>query len=887
MKAFYIAGTHWDREWYQPFQEYRMWLVQTIDQAMDLIEQKPAFEVFHLDGQIVMIHDYLEIRPENRERLLSHVNAGRMPAGPWYVLPDEWLVSGEALIRNLQIGMLGARRLGVEPLMVGYVPDLFGHISSMPTILGGFDLRGCVLWRGVTDDFRGSQFVWVGPDGTAIATHKLPDNMGYGSFFSGVRLPWVQAGRCEEALLELAGAFLDGEKERSNAPLLYLSDALDHQKAGTHAPEMLDALRRAFPDIEFVHGSMADYFDELEKHRAELPECSGELRTTARDLDDNQWLIPHVLSSRYPLKKLNDRCQNMLTLWAEPLAAMAAMSGSPLPQGYLETAWTWLLKNQPHDSICGCSIDEVHDDMTFRYHQCLLLGDGARRQAMAALSAPTAGIQTAYQNVAVYNPLPWRRDEISELELLFPPDFEPKASLGHSGPVVNQFELIDADGEALPYQILGIQKRRQVKVAAEEGRHHRAACDSGAAVDVYRVALPLRLPAGGYTAVQVRPLADRYYRDFGTLRTAPLAVENDHLRFGLLSDGTGVLEHRASGRRYEGLFCYEDGGDAGDGWTFIPPPVNETIVSPGHGVECGVEHDGSQMVTLRVNRALRVPESLDASGGCRSGSKVELNISDFITLTRTSPYLLVRTVVENNARDHRLRVTFPSGIAADTYYADQPFAFVERPVALDPESAHYKEADPQERPHHQMFGIEDDEGGLAVLCPEGLHEHSVLDDTQRTLALTLLRAFGRTVMTDGEPGGQVLGRHEFTYALLPYAGTLNHAEALRITAALQADLYRHYCQDPPGARSMIELEGNGAVVATSIKPAWGSNDVVVRLWNTAAGAAAVTIRLDAAVRAAWLCNLNEEKRDELKVRAGKVPVEVPALGLATVRVELS
>jgi len=883
VKAFYIAGTHWDREWYQPFQEYRMWLVQTIDNAMEVIEQRPDFRVFHLDGQTVLIEDYLEIRPDKRKRLLDHINAGRMPAGPWYVLGDEWLVSGEAVVRNLQVGMRRARRLGFEPTKVGYLPDLFGHVAGVPTILAGFDLKGCVVWRGITDDRCGAQFVWRGPDGSPILTHKLPDDRGYGAVRQAVRVPWIMADRSEEKLVEVSAHFMEREMRRANVPLMFLPDALDHQKAEPHAPEMLDVWRKTFPHVEFVHASMEQYFDALEQHRDDLPEVIGELRTTAREADDSHWLIPHTVSSRYPLKQLNDRCQNMLTFWAEPLAAMAALSGRPVPEGYLEAAWVWLLKNQPHDSICGCSIDAVHEDMMFRYQQSLMLADAVRRQAMAGISQPTNRIQDAWRNVVLHNPLPWQRDEVVVLDLLFPPDFEPKASLGHSGPIRNQFELSTPEGNPIPYQTLEIAGRRQVLLPDSEGRHRRASCDAGDRADVYRVALPVRLPAGGHTTVTVRPLTDRYRRDFGSMRTGPLSAGNDLLRFELRPDGTGILEHRESGRRFEGLFCYEDSGDAGDGWTFIPPPANDVIVSPGHGVECGVAHDGTEMVTFRVERTLRVPEGLDGRKERRSDRKVELNVTDLVTLTRTSPYVAVRTVVENTARNHRLRVLHPSGVRADSYYADQAFAFVERPVALDPESVHYKEADPDERPHGTLFGIEDGRGGLAVLCPEGLHAHSVLDDDQRTLALTLLRGFERTVMTDGEPGGQILGRHEFRYALLPYAGALDRAEALRLTAALQTGVYRHYCDESLAERSIIALEGDPSVVATSIKPAWGSDDVVVRLWNTGGEAATAALGVDADVRAAWSCNLNEERRHELQIRDGKTAVEVPPYGLATVR----
>ena len=185
-----------------------------------------------------------------------------------------------------------------------------------------------------------------------------------------------------------------------------------------------------------------------------------------------------------------------------------------------------------------------------------------------------------------------------------------------------------------------------------------------------------------------------------------------------------------------------------------------------------------------------------------------------------------------------------------------------------------------------VFGIEDAQGGLAVLCPEGLHEHAVLDDAPRTLALTLLRTSRRTVGTDGEPGGQLIGTHEFSYALMAYAGGLDRGDVIRTTAELQAGVYRHFSAESPGERSLLRVSG-GPVVVTSVKPAWDDGSVVVRLWNTGGEPAQAELHLDAPVQAAWLCNLNEEPREKLAAGEDGVCVEVPALGLATVRIAVA
>jgi alpha-mannosidase/mannosylglycerate hydrolase len=238
--------------------------------------------------------------------------------------------------------------------------------------------------------------------------------------------------------------------------------------------------------------------------------------------------------------------------------------------------------------------------------------------------------------------------------------------------------------------------------------------------------------------------------------------------------------------------------------------------------------------------------------------------------------------VDNTARDHRIRVLFPSDIAADEYDSDQPFAWLRRPVAIDAASAEYKEPDPVERPHHTVFAIGDSTGGLAVLCPEGLHEHSVLDDSRRTLALTLFRAVHKTVQTNGEPGSQTLGRMEFRYALSPFRGGLPKGQISRRVQELQAGIASHLTSNLPSRHSFCRIDAPDEVVMTALKPGMDGRSVVVRLWNTGTNSASAVIRPATPVAAAWLCNLNEEPGAQLPLTSEGVPVEVPSFGLATV-----
>ena len=166
-----VSHTHWDREWYLTYEQFRMRLVTLIDRLLDLLETEPAYKHFHLDGQTIVLEDYLEIRPEQEPRLRRAIESGRILIGPWYVMPDEFLVSGESLIRNLTRGHQISRQFG-GPMPVGYLPDLFGHVAQMPQIWRQFGLDNTILWRGFGG--KNAEYWWQAPDGSRVLMMHLP-----------------------------------------------------------------------------------------------------------------------------------------------------------------------------------------------------------------------------------------------------------------------------------------------------------------------------------------------------------------------------------------------------------------------------------------------------------------------------------------------------------------------------------------------------------------------------------------------------------------------------------------------------------------------------------------------------------------------------------------
>ena len=143
-----ISHSHWDREWYLPFESHRMQLVELFDNLFDLFENDPEFKSFHLDGQTIVLDDYLEIRPENRDKVQRYIDEGKLKIGPFYILQDDYLISSEANVRNTLIGQVECAKWG-KSTQIGYFPDTFGNMGQAPQILQKSGIHVAAFGRGV------------------------------------------------------------------------------------------------------------------------------------------------------------------------------------------------------------------------------------------------------------------------------------------------------------------------------------------------------------------------------------------------------------------------------------------------------------------------------------------------------------------------------------------------------------------------------------------------------------------------------------------------------------------------------------------------------------------------------------------------------------------
>jgi alpha-mannosidase len=733
-----VPHTHWDREWYLPFQAFRVRLVDLIDGLLEAMERDARY-VFTLDGQLATVDDYLEVRPDAEPRLRRLIAEGRLAVGPWQTLMDEFLVSGESILRNLETGRRRAEELG-GVMNVGYLPDMFGHVAQMPQILRRAGLDVAVVWRGVPDAVRSHRFLWEAPDGSTLRAEYLVG--GYGN------AAYLLAGGSLADRLDGFAAEVDPWYGSDNLLAMY---GTDHT---TPAPDLLAQVDRANDQGRYrvALATLAGYLAGSGGGDGELVRLRGELRSAARAN-----MLVGVTSSRIDLKAACARAERLLERYVEPFHALW---GERWPQEFLDLAWSRVLQNSAHDSICGCSADPVSAQVLVRFAEAEQIAGELWRQAAERVTARVPG-----GAVAVLNPSPEPRRGLVELEFAVPPDWGEVALELPDGsrvgtqettrtvPVLYQAELPRAKVARLSSRVHGRElfgrwvngvsidqagRRITVEVGAEpdpvdldvgplrrrleslsgEGRWHVEIAEA----ERRRLFADVPVPALGWTAV--RPVEGPGAVEHAA-RAKGSTLSNGLLEVSAAEDGTlriGPLE---------GVGRLVDGGDFGDSYNYAPPATDSLVQEP-ESVSVELRSAGPVRGALEVVRTYHWPASVLPDGSARSAETESVVVTTLVELRAGEPFARLRVSFENPCSDHRLRFHVPLARLAESSSAEGQFAVVERSGV--PEAGH-GEVPVETYPARGFV----DAGGAAVLLGHVL-EYELLD--RRELALTLLRATG-------------------------------------------------------------------------------------------------------------------------------------------------
>lgn len=692
--------THWDREWYLPFNTARALLVDRARKTLTAIESG-ELPSFYLDGQAVVLEDLVEIEPGLGDRIKNAMRKGHLSAGPWYVLPDQSLVGGESLVRNLLLGIKITRRFG-QPTMTGYNPDTFCHVQDLPRILNGFNISTTLVLRGVPPLEGSNVFWWQSPDGSRVLTYWLNKGLSHPVFH--------KTTDAQEIADDLASRWDLSTIYDTSAPMLYSAGGEFMQPPG-QIQSKLEAVNSQLPNGCLAKTvSMDEFLVDLEswaKNRS-LPEVTGDLRDN-RSVSEKfpAYVLDGVSSTRLYLKRDNALAEHRLIRVAEPLFALLHATGiMPYPEHEFTYIWKLLLQNHPHDSICGCSVDTVHQEMRTRTQQLNSYLDGLDFIAMEKLGESQARLQeskpamhsalpavagpqpndpdNAYNRLAIYNtscyaqqapiPMTWYAhpesisSESSNLLQIESDTLVPN-HLFQSGAGFYYKPVRHIQGWVWPVQpvpAMGLSEQ---------------AWTASASSSTSTIAKAKTQQQDSCATAQLLKLQNT------------LAITNGLIQARFDQKGNLIVDNYANGQNEEihlGHHFY-DVGDGGDTYNFDPllndvPIKSELIdIKPGKS--------GPLISSLVLTYTIDIPCGLDNEAihpdnfdKGRSKKIVRHTLKTEMTLKKGVPILFFQTVLENFASDHRLSVQFTTKQKIKESWSECHFSLAKRlPISDSPQ----------------------------------------------------------------------------------------------------------------------------------------------------------------------------------------------------------
>jgi len=936
-----ISGTHWDREWRHTAEQSKPRLMELIDSMIAILEQKHSYKVFCLDGGMVVLEDYLTVRPESRDKIKKLIQAGRVDLTNWYTLPDMFTVAPEALIRNLKLGQDMAREYG-GAMKSGYTATSYGQTSQLPQIYQGFGITNAIFYRGTNKHFLKPLFLWEGADGSTLHTLRTFDEVTRTNWFFYVHQPLVvgkpprdlsysyQRGNvpvhmCDERhyerafklLKETPAAFNRDEKKLKESLDTIVRQALpyavgnnilalnmeDNDVPFILLPDMIEAMNRVSPDIEIVQSSLDEYIAKIigETKESDLPVHKGELRYPAVEHGFNG-LLGATHSSRVKLKLLNEQAETGLLYHAEPLASVALMLGVEYPRTILDRAWRPLLLNHAHDSICGAAVDQAHEDMLYNFSIARMVGQEVTSRSAIALFGKINTASCFKDNehtITLFNTLPYERKEVIQVVIDLPKSgglsgiADPVTGVGASKNEIEYFDIIDAQGNQIEYECLSTE---DIAIAVE-----RELDTNGIKMSATRrrILINVTVPAMGYATYALRPRGPRYVAHPPIIPDRKLiarengVLENEYLKVRINPNGTFSLLHKETGRLMENQHYFTDNGEIGSAHLVKSPQRNPVQTSLGSVATITMVEANLLRGIYRIDTNLTIPAGATLDGRDRLREERTIPITTWLTLEKGSRYLKLRTRLTNSARDHRLRVNFPSYVASDYAIVESAFAIEKRRINWTAYGDNFEGFYPFQ-PMQNFVAIDDNKIGLAVLN-KGLREYEIQDDENRTISITLLRT-QRAYMTansemtpeeyDKYTGLHSFGTIEYHYALYPYSGKWDKAGVLQ-------KAYQHKVSTPaiqgvpvsgtlPVNGSFITISPNDKLMVSALKQADDGSGVILRLWNISDEKIKGTIEIILPVKSAVQLNLNETEVSALKLDNGKINVEVGPHKIVTV-----
>lgn len=714
-----VPHTHWDREWFFTTSRAQVYLLKDLKDVIDNLENNVGFSHFILDGQASLIADYLKWRPQDLEKVQKLVKSKKLIIGPWYTQTDQYVPSGENIIRNLLYGMKTCSKLGGY-MNIGYVPDSFGQESSMPQIYKGLGIDNAVLWRGFPDyEAKHSEFVWQGEDGSQINVYR----MACGYFIGGL----IDENNLDKIMT--SEPFASVVKQATTDQILFPQGS-DMAPARNNLPEVIKKFNAENKDFKFKISSLEDYINSVNQEHPQLDLLKGEF-----NIGKNMRVHKTNYSSRSDLKKMNTLIQDYLTNVLEPVLTLGEQFGISYPKETVDDIWEKLFENSAHDSMANSVSDNVNEDIYLRYKQ--------------ARDIATSLVELTLRQIAVQVEKP--DDKVITLTV-FNTELTSKNGLVTKNiytPSKN-FEIQDKDGNPVLFVVDGFEDE------TDEVNGATIQLNPGEKIykpeKVYRTTVTFEvkdIPAMGYQQYYLVPNSGKTVQLTSSDKNV---IENDYYKIEINPNGSLKITRESDGAVFDQQAILEDNGDEGDSYNYSPAKKDWIIYSTDQAFKFDTKV--SPLVNkFKIDYDFKVPADLEERAQKKASALMPVSL--VVELEQGSPVIRFKVTTDNRQPlDHRLCIDFDTQIIADGSIDDIQFGSIKRPFELKKALEDWKKNpdDWQEKPISintmQTFTSLSDKKNTFAIFPNGVREYEDINENHSTIRLTLFRTYGRLGKSD-------------------------------------------------------------------------------------------------------------------------------------------
>lgn len=678
--------------------------------------------------------------------------------------------------------------------------------------------------------------LWQSPDGSSVL------GILFANWYSnGNEIPVDE----EEAKVFWDQKLQDAEKYASTNQLLFMNGC-DHQPLQKTIPEAIETAAALYPEFQFKHSSFNEYTEALKQALPkELQVIEGELRNQRTD----GWsTLVNTASSRIYLKQWNNYCQTLLEKVTEPLAAMNYLTGTIYPREYIRFMWKSLMKNHPHDSICGCSVDEVHREMVTRFETVAQMADVFVTEQAIELTEKIDTSETPEGGIplVVINTTGWEKNDVItkvvDLERVYfsQMHFEKIPGYLKEKETLN-YKLIDDQGRTVLFQ----QDEPVIEFGYDlpEDKFRQPFFAKRAKLSFFAEGIP----SFGYKTFYLVPAESPVQLiepEEMEAETGSIEMENEYVHIQFHEDGSFDLMHKETGESFHRLGIYEDTGDIGNEYMYKEAKGHAPITTKGVAAEFTILEKSTLRTVLEFTQTLSIPASADdrlaiernqliwhkEREAGRSSEMTAINLRTVVTLAKGMKGPAFKLTIDNQATDHRLRVLFPTGLKTETHKADSIFEIVTRPNVPENEWEN-----PSFCHHQQRFSsLADERMGLTV-ATDGLQEYEILP-VDGTIAVTVLRATSEL----GDwgyfptPEAQCLGIQTAEWQVLPHEKDVLESQAFvdayqyKVSlVVVQPSIHKG---EWPTTNQFVKSKANG-LAWSSMKMAEDRDHLMVRWFN--------------------------------------------------------